>query len=152
MITIKMVVRDDLDDLFALQVRPEQRDYVAPNPISIAEFAYVTGGYVFSILSDDEIVGLMGIIDFQEHKELEDDDDPGAAFLMRMMVADRHQGRGVGKAAMLLAFDWARRRGKTCFQTSVAPGNENATRFYEAVGLRKTGRIVECEIEMSLRL
>lgn len=152
MISIKIVVRDDLDHLFALQVHPEQRDYVAANPISIAEFAYVSGGYVFSIWSDDEIVGLMGIIDFQEHKELEDGDDPGAAFLMRMMVADRHQGRGIGKAAMLLAFDWARTRGNTCFQTSVVPGNEDATRFYEAMGLQKTGRIVEGEIEMSRRL
>jgi diamine N-acetyltransferase len=152
MISIKIVVRDDLDHLFALQVHPEQRDYVAANPISIAEFAYVSGGYVFSIWSDDEIVGLMGIIDFQEHKELEDGDDPGAAFLMRMMVADRHQGRGIGKAAMLLAFDWARTRGNTCFQTGVVPGNEDATRFYEAIGLQKTGRIVEGEIEMSRRL
>ena len=152
MISIAPVVRDDLDDLFALRVRGDQKEHVAPNSISIAEFAYISGGYVFSIRSGDKIVGLMGLIDFREHDELEEGDDPNAAFLMRMMVAGPFQGHGIGKAAMLLAFDWARVRGNSCFQTSVVPGNDAATQFYEGLGLRKTGRIVEDEIELSMAL
>ena len=152
MISLTPVVRDDLDALFALQVRADQKQHVAPNSISIAEFAYLTGGYVFSIRSDAKIVGLLGLIDFREHDELEDGDDPNAAFLMRMMVADTYQGQGIGKAAMQLALDWARQRGNSCFQTSVVPGNDAALRFYQKIGLRKTGRIVEDEIEMSMSL
>ncbi len=38
MISLAPVVRDDLDDLFALQVRADQRKNVAPSAISIAEF------------------------------------------------------------------------------------------------------------------
>ncbi|WP_159810987.1 GNAT family N-acetyltransferase [Litoreibacter roseus] len=152
MISLTPVVRDDLDTLFALQVRADKKQHVAPNATSIAEFAYLTGGYVFSIRSDAKIVGLMGLIDFREHDELEDGDDPNAAFLMRMMIADTFQGQGIGKAAMQLALDWARERGNSRFQTSVVPGNDAAMLFYEGLGLRKTGRIVEDEIEMSMSL
>lgn len=94
----------------------------------------------------------MGIIDCGEHDELEVGDIPSAALLMRMMVADTHQEKGIGKAPMRLAFRWARARGNTCFQTNVVPGNDAAMRFYETLGLRRTGRIVEDEIEMSLYL
>lgn len=150
LISIHPIVRGDLGALFALQVRDDQRDFVAPNTASIAEFAYIAGGYIFSIKSGDEIVGLMGLVDFREHDDVVDGDDPNAAFLMRLMVADTFQGRGIGKAAMLLAFDWAKARGNACFQTSVVPRNEAATGFYEAMGLRKTGRIVEGEIQLSM--
>lgn len=152
MVTLEPVVRDDLKDLFAIQVHTDQRGHVAPNAISIGEFAYTAGGYVFTIRSQGKVVGLMGIIDSREHDELEEDDDPNAAFLMRMMVADTHQRKGIGKAAMQLAFDWARARGNPCFQTSVVQGNDAALSFYEGLGFRTTGRIIDDEIEMSIDL
>ncbi len=152
MISLRPVVRGDLDCLFALAVSPHQSGYVAPNAVTLAEFAYVSGGYVFAVRRFDEIIGLMGIIDFREHDELEEGDDPDAAFLMRMMIGSEHQRKGYGKAAMHLAFDWARMRSKSAFQTGVVPGNDAAMRFYEALGLRRTGRIVEGEIELSMKL
>lgn len=152
MVTFKPVVRDDLKDLFAIQVHTYQRGHVAPNAISIAEFAYISGGYVFTIRSQGKVVGLMGIIDSREHDELEEGDDPNAAFLMRMMIAGTHQRKGIGKAAMQLAFDWAQARGNPCFQTSVVQGNDAAIIFYEGLGFCATGRIVDEEIEMSIDL
>jgi diamine N-acetyltransferase len=152
MTSLSPVISDDLKDLFALQVRDDQKTYVAPNSNTIAQFAYLSGGYVFSIRSSDKIVGLMGLIDCREHDELEEGDDPNAAFLMRMMVADTYQGQGIGKAAMQLALDWARARGNSCFQTSVVPENDSAMHFYEGLGLGKTGRIVDDEIELSMPL
>lgn len=152
MIEIKPVVRDDVETLFALRVAPEQTDFVAPNALTLAEFAHIAGGYVFTIWSDGLAVGLMGLIDLREHDELEEGDDPEAVFLMRMMIAEEHQRQGIGQAAMERALAWARERGNTCFQTSVVPGNMGAEAFYHAVGLRRTGRMVEGEIEMSVGL
>jgi diamine N-acetyltransferase len=152
MISLRPVVRGDLDCLFKLSVAPHQSGYVAPNVVTLAEFAYVSGGYVFAVRRAEEVVGLMGIIDFREHQELGEGDDPNAAFLMRMMIGSDHQRKGYGTAAMHLAIDWARTRKNSAFQTGVVPGNDAALQFYEALGLRRTGRIVEDEIELEMKL
>jgi diamine N-acetyltransferase len=152
MISLRPVVRSDLHDLFHLSVSPHQSDYVAPNVVTLAEFAYIPGGYVFAVRGDEVIIGLMGMIDFREHDGLGEGDYPNAAFLMRMMIGAEHQGKGYGKAAMNLAFDWARARLNSAFQTSAVPGNDAALQFYEALGLVRTGRIVEDEIELSIKL
>lgn len=152
MISLKPVCRNDLDTLFELELAPDQRAYVAPNDRTLAEFAYLSGGYAFAIWQADRIVGLMGLVDFREHDELEEGDDPNAAFLMRMMVAREHQGKGFGRKALELAMQWARSRGNSCFQTSVVPGNDVAMRLYASMGMKRTGRIVEDEIELSVDL
>lgn len=152
MISLRPVVRGDLDCLFKLSVAPHQSGYVAPNVVTLAEFAYVSGGYVFTVRRADEIIGLMGIIDFREHEDLEEGDDPNAAFLMRMMIGSDHQRNGYGTAALNLAIGWARTRENSAFQTGVVPGNDAALKFYEALGMSRTGRIVEDEIELELKL
>lgn len=152
MIALRPVVRADLDILFELKVHPGQEAFVAPNAVTLAEIHYVGGGYVFSIWSDEMIVGLLAMIDFREHDDLFEDDDPDAAFMLRLMIGADHQGRGNGRAAVEQAIDWARYRGNWRFQTSCSPENEAARRFYKLIGLRETGRIVEDEVEMSLEL
>lgn len=152
MIALRPVVRADLDTLFDLKVQPGQQAFVAPNAVTLAEIHYVGGGYVFSIWADERIVGLLAMIDFREHDDLFEGDDPNAAFMLRLMIGADHQGRGYGRAAVELAIQWARGRNNSCFQTSFAPANEAARRFYNSIGLRETGRIVEDEVEMSLDL
>jgi diamine N-acetyltransferase len=150
MVSLRPVVRNDLDHLFSLSVRPDQTDFVAPNAVTLAEISYLSGGYVFAIWESQVIVGLLAMIDFREHDELFKDDDPQAAFMLRLMVGAEFQGRGIGRLATELAINWARTRNNSCFQTSFAPGNEVAKQLYLSVGLRETGRIVEDEVEMEL--
>lgn len=152
MISLRPVVRADLDALFELKVHPEQQAFVAPNAVTLAEIHYISGGYSFSIWAVEEIVGLLAMIDFREHDELFEDDDPTAAFMLRLMIDADHQGKGYGRAAVQLAIAWARGRSNARFQTSFAPANIAARHFYESIGLRETGRIVEDEVEMSLDL
>lgn len=152
MIALRPVVRADLDILFEPKLHPGPQAFVAPNAVTLAEIHYVGGGYVFSIWSDEMIVGLLAMIDFREHDDLFEDDVPDAAFMLRLMIGADHQGRGHGRAAVERAIDWARNRGNRRFQTSCAPENESARRFYKLIGLRETGRIVEDEVEMSLEL
>jgi len=151
-VRLEPVERSDLETLFALEVAPGQVRLVAPNPITLAEMAYCPGGYVFSVWSGGDIVGLLGLIDMREHDEVEEGDDPNAAFLMRMMIAAPFQGRGIGRAALGLAIDWARHRVNSSFQTSIVPGNAVAQSLYEAVGLTLTGRLTEGELELHLDL
>jgi diamine N-acetyltransferase len=152
MISLRPVTRKNLDALFNLAVHPDQHGFVSPNPKTLAQLPLVPGGYLFAIYRDEDVAGLLAMIDFREHDEFFDGDDRNAAFMMRLMVGAGFQGKGVGSAAVRLAIDWARVRGNSAFQTSIVPGNEAARRLYAAHGLRETGRIIEGEIEMSLTL
>ncbi|MFN5999323.1 MAG: GNAT family N-acetyltransferase [Paracoccaceae bacterium] len=152
MISLRPVNLGNLDTLFNLAVHPAQKGLVTPNPKTLAEIHYTSGGYVFAICNDDDIVGLLAMIDLREHDELLDGDDPNAAFMLRLMVGAEFQGQGFGKGAVAKAIAWAKDRGNSQFQTAYVPGNEAARRLYESFGLRETGRLIEGEIEMSLKL
>jgi diamine N-acetyltransferase len=152
MISLRPVTRQNLDALFNMAVHPDQQDFVSPNAKTLAQLPLVPGGYLFAIYRDEEVAGLLALIDFREHDEFFDGDDRNAAFLMRLMVGVDCQGQGIGAAALTQAIDWARARGNSAFQTSIVPGNEVARRLYAAHGLRETGRMIEGEIEMSLTL
>jgi diamine N-acetyltransferase len=152
MISLRPVNRGNLDTLFNLAVHPAQEGFVTPNIKTLAEIHYTSGGYVFAICNDDDIVGLLAMIDLREHDALLEGDDPNAAFMLRLMVGAQFQGRGIGTGAVAKAIDWARDRGNSQFQTAYVPGNDAARKLYAAHSLRETGRLIEGEIEMSLKL
>ncbi|MCU0902877.1 MAG: GNAT family N-acetyltransferase [Tabrizicola sp.] len=152
MISLRPVTRKNLDALFNMSVHPDQQDFVSPNPKTLAQLPLVPGGYLFAIYRDEDVAGLLALIDFREHDEFFDGDDRNAAFLMRLMVGADFQGQGVGRAALAQAIDWARTRGNSAFQTSIVPGNTAARRLYAAHGLCETGRMIEGEVEMALAL
>lgn len=152
MISLRPVNRSNLDKVFSLAVHPGQQGFVTPNPKTLAEIHYISGGYVFAICKDDDIAGLLAMIDLREYDELLEGDDPEAAFMLRLMVAAEFQGQGVGSGAVALGIDWAKGRGNSQLQTTYVPGNEAARRLYAAHGLCETGRLIEGEVEMSLKL
>jgi diamine N-acetyltransferase len=152
MISLQPVTRENLDRLFDLAVHPAQQGFVTPNPKTLAEIHYVSGGYVFAICRGDDIAGLLAMIDLREHDQLLEGDDPEAAFMLRLMVGAEFQGQGIGSAAVAKAIDWARKRRNSRFQTTFVPGNDGARKLYAAHGLCETGRTIEGEIEMSLTL
>ncbi|SMY07176.1 GNAT family N-acetyltransferase [Flavimaricola marinus] len=149
MITLRPVERDDLHPLFRLKVTAEQDGWVAPNEFTLAQAPYETGAYVFAIRNDDEIVGLLAMIDFREHAYVMEGEDREAANLWRLLIGADHQNKGYGRAAMGLAFDWARARGNPRFGTSVVPENAAGLAFYRSLGLEPTGLIVDGETVLS---
>jgi diamine N-acetyltransferase len=151
-ISLRPVTRQNLDALFSLAVHPDQQGYVSPNPKTLAELPLVPGGCMFAVYRNEDVAGLLALIDFREHDVFFEGDDRTAAFMLRLMVGADFQGRGIGSAVVAQAIDWARSRGNSAFQTSIVPGNEGARRVYAAHGLRETGRMIEGEIEMSLPL
>jgi diamine N-acetyltransferase len=152
MISLRPINRSNLDQVFNLAVHPAQQGFVTPNPKTLAEIHYISGGHVFAICKNDDIAGLLAMIDLREHDELLAGDDPEAAFMLRLMVGAAFQGQGVGNGAVALAIDWAKGRANSQFQTAYVKGNEAARKLYAAHGLRETGRLIEGEIEMSLKL
>jgi RimJ/RimL family protein N-acetyltransferase len=55
------------------------------------------------------------------------------------MVAKTHRRRGVGRALMAAAEDWARSVGILKVELHVFPGNSAAIALYESLGYRREG-------------
>lgn len=64
-------------------------------------------------------------------------------FITRMMIDYRHQGKGYGKAAMLLVIEELNKMGTHEIYTSFVSTNEGAKKLYTSIGFRHTGREIE---------
>jgi len=147
-VDLRPVTRDTVRTLWRLEVADDQRDFVAPNLATLAAGPYEGGAHPMGIWRGDTAVGFLSMIDAREHLHPEDGDDPESAYLWRFMIAEGHQNQGHGRAALLLLADWVRARGLARFYTSVVPENLAALALYESVGFKKTGRLVDGEIEL----
>ncbi|WP_342077473.1 GNAT family N-acetyltransferase [Yoonia sp. SS1-5] len=151
-VTLRPVTKADLGRLFDLKVAPEQRRFVAPNEITLAEAPFEQGSYVFAIWSDEAIVGLIALIDMTEHDDVQPEDEPDSIFIWRLLIGATHQGQGFGKAAIALACDWARARGRPRMSIEVVSTNADAIRLYEKLGFAATGVMYGDEAQMAKSL
>ncbi len=140
-IRLKEVTRDDVGPLIRLKVAPGQEDFVAPNAVSLAQLHYETGGYAFAVMEADDYVGFVQVIDAHEHAFLEEGDDPDMLYIWRLMVAQGHQGRGIGRQVIAALSAWGKARGLLRFEVGCVETNSAALGFYAALGFESTGRM-----------
>ena len=69
------------------------------------------------------------------------DPHPASAHVadLGLMVARSHRGRGIGRALLEQAADWARRVGVSKLELHVFPHNEPAIALYESFGFEREG-------------
>jgi len=69
----------------------------------------------------------------------------------RLMIDERHQGKGYGRTAMLEAIKRMRAK-PDCHEIvlSIEPENVVAEKLYESLGFRKTGEVIGGEVVMRL--
>jgi len=138
------------DAIIALGVAPGQELFVASVAESLDEARSTPEGnpWYRAIYAGDEPVGFVmlswavtpspGII--------------GPWFLWRLLIDQRHQRRGIGRAALEQVVDLIRANGATELLTSYQPGNGEPWPFYERFGFRPTGAIEDGEFVLSLDL
>jgi diamine N-acetyltransferase len=131
-VTLREITRDNLYDVLALDVKPEQRSYVATNAKSIAEAHFEPRAWYRAIAAGDDLVGFAMV-----HR----DPDAGTFYLWRFMIDARHQRRGYGRRAMELLLDEARKDGAEEVTLNVVPGDHSALGFYVGLGFEETGRV-----------
>lgn len=99
MIELREISTANFEECLRLKLTEGQQNFVASNAYSLAE-AYAlrnTGQYTpmpFAIYHDNQMVGFIMAI-------YEPDDDEKIYYLARLMIDQRFQGKGFGKAAML---------------------------------------------------
>ena len=150
---IRPVTKDNWKDLIRLKVREDQTHFVAPNLYSIAEAQFGDDYeghwdlHPFGIYDDGgTLVGfLMYGFNFEHPKQ--------QAFIIRLMVDEKHQGKGFGRFGMQKMVETFRADER--IQTvgiSYEPENEAARKLYANLGFEETGEVVGEEVVAVLRL
>jgi len=152
---IRPVTKDNWRELIKLEVRDEQKGFVASNVKSIAEsqFGYDEPDFghwdfhPFGIYDDDGVpVGfLMYGFNFAHPKQ--------QAFIIRLMVDEKFQGKGYGRFGMekLLEIFRADERIRVV-GISYEPENEGARKLYASLGFIEPGEMIEGETLAVLKL
>jgi diamine N-acetyltransferase len=138
-VELREITSDSVRAICGLEVAQEQRDFVAPNAVSIAEAHFVPAHWMRAIYADGEPAGFVLTYELP---------DESTYYLWRFMVADGFQRRGIGRRAMELLLDRWRSIGATVASLSVVPENPGATAFYESLGFRLTGEEEHGELVM----
>ncbi len=76
----------------------------------------------------------------------------GSWYLWRLLIDRMHQRRGIGERAVALLIDELRARNVPRLFTSCVEGPGGPRPFYERLGFRPTGAIVDDETELVLEI
>ena len=151
---IRPVTKDNWRELIKLEVREDQKGFVASNVKSIAEsqFGYDEPDFghwdfhPFGIYDNNIPVGfLMYGFNFSHPKQ--------QAFIIRLMVDEKFQGKGYGRFGMekLLEIFRADERIRVV-GISYEPENEGARKLYASLGFIEPGELIEGETLAVLKL
>ncbi len=145
-LTLRPIDKENWKECARLEVNPEQREYVASNPFSLAQAAYEPDHALWGIYDGERMVGFsMTSIDREQ--------SPVHHWISRFMIDRREQGKGYGKAAFRLVADsLLSAYGCKELRLSVHPANANAIHVYEQYGFRATGELLEGEQVMRFQV
>ena len=142
-VTLREITAANIDWVGEVRVVGEQRFHVA----SVAKTFWQANGradvWMRAIYAGEDPVGFVAL-------RLRGEE----AYLARLIIDFRHQGRGYGKEAIRLVVEQARTMpGCNRVTLSHVPSNERVARLYERFGFRHTGAVDdEGEVEMRLDL
>ena len=143
-VALREITADTVRTICNLSVREDQKKFVAPNAVSIAQAYFSKYAWFRAIYAGEVPVGFVMLEDRPEKPEY---------YLWRFMIEARCQGMGFGRRAMDPVIEHVRTRpGADEFLTSVLQGNGGPQGFYEGLGFKLTGEYEEGEAMMRLRL
>lgn len=128
MLHLETITKDNWLKAISLRVREDQVNFVASNAVSLAQLNFLENFHAKGIYLGEEMIGfaLYGI-----------DEDDHEYWIYRMMIDQKHQGKGYGKEAIQLVINDILANKEERHQTitlSYEPENEHAKRIYEKIG------------------
>ena len=139
-ISLREITPENFKECVNLKVAKGQEKFVAPNVMSIAQSKIYPTMNISAVYDGDEMVGFV-MFGF--------DPDDERYYLVRLMVDEKHQGKGYGKAATLAVISQLKQI-KDCRELylSFVPENTGAEWLYKSIGFEQTGEISQSEIVM----
>lgn len=127
-----------------LSVSDNQKGFVAPNAVSIAQAYFSKNAWFQAVYADETPVGFVMLYEAPKR---------GLYFLWRFMIDARYQGRGYGRRALELVIKRVRKMPKAKSLTlSVVRAEGGAEGFYGKFSFEFTGKIEDGEHVMKLDL
>ena len=159
MIHLCKITEKNLWQVCGLNVREEQRNFVASNIESIAEAYAVTndGGHAFprAVYDDDTLIGFVMIGFGTVGEENESDTIKNNYSLWRLMIDEKYQGKGYFRPIMDSVIEFIRTYpcGKSEFVwLSYEKENEHAAGLYKKYGFSENGEMCGDEIMAVMKL
>jgi len=143
-VALKEITKDTVRAVTSLEVAENQKCFVAPNAISIAQAYFEEKAWFSAIYADDDPVGFVMLYVDTEKPEY---------YLWRFMIDKNHQKKNYGYKAMELVIDHVRTyENATELNLSYVPGEGNPSGFYKKLGFVDTDKWDEGERIMVLKL
>jgi len=141
-VTLREITKATLWPILKLDVAEDQKQFVAPNSVSIAEAHFSDSAWFRAIYADDEPVGFV---------MLNLDEDKPEYWVWRLMIGEGHQCKGYGSTAMRRVIERVQGLpGARELFVSYSPGDGNASPFYQKLGFKETGEWLDGEKVMKL--
>lgn len=139
-VSLKEITPENFRECIDLKVSEDQKHFVAANVYSIAQSKIYPTYNTLAVYAKDKMVGFVMF-------GLDTDDD--RFYLGRLMIGEKFQGKGYGKAAVLEVIEKLK-EDKDCKEIylSFVPENENAEKLYEKIGFERTSEMNGEEIVM----
>ena len=135
MINLREITSKNLKSIIDLNVKEDQKDYVALNSVSIAQGHYSKSAWFKGIFNDDRPVGFVMLDLIEEENK---------CFLWRFMIDREYQGKGFGKIALTQVIDFVRSLNLyTYIATSYVPAENGAGGFYKNFGFIESEEIIK---------
>ena len=143
-VTLREITEDTLRSVLRLEVSEDQKKFVAPNAVSVAQAHYSEHAWYRAIYAGETPVGFVMLYI-----------NPAEAdyFIWRYMIDARYQGKGYGFQAMQQVVDYVKTLpNATSLSLSYHPGAGSPAPFYARCGFVETGKWLDEEKVMTLNL
>lgn len=148
MINLRKIDRTNWQEAINLPTGEDHKKFVASNLYSIAQGQFYEGQTSYGIYLGERMIGYVLCGDnrgFDVFKGL-------AFWLCRMMIAEGERHKGYGKLAMQQIFQLARDNNFFTVFLSTKPENEMGIRFYQSLGFKFSGEMLDDEQIMVINL
>jgi diamine N-acetyltransferase len=143
-VTLRRINATTVRTICSLCVADNQKNFVAPNAISIAQAYFSKNAWFRAVCADETPVGFVMLYEAPKR---------GLYYLWRFMIDAKYQGRGYGRRALELVTKRVRKRPKAkALLLSVVRAEGGAEEFYRKFGFEFTGKIEDGEYVMRLDL
>lgn len=143
-ITLRRINAKTVRAICTLSVSDSQKNFVAPNAVSIAQAHFSKNAWFRAVYADETPVGFIMLYESPKR---------GVYYLWRFMIDTKYQGRGYGRKALQLIINHVKKMPHAKSLTlSVVRAEGGAEEFYKKFGFEFTGKIEYGEHEMKLDL